>query len=1189
MQYENLTKDELLAEITRLKEELDKKTDQINNIELASHQYEFVCLHAPDGKYLYISPSCKEVTGYEVEEMIGKNPYDFFHYDDKERIRTESHEKALAGENPVVVSYRFIKKDGQVVWFETYTKLILDESGTVEKLVTSSRNISARVEAEISLKESEERFRQLAENINDVIFLRTPEKMLYVNPYFEKIWEKPVETLYDNPQSFLDIIHPNDRKHIESILYSEEYRNKGIFNEEYRILNSKKEIRWLWVRTAPVFKDGKVSRIVGIVRDITDKKEYEASLLKTTSILEETQKMAKIGTIEFQTDSKSTYWSDEIYELFELDPLEQDPSLNYFLDIIHPDDRESVYMSIRELFVKNYFSIIFRIILNNSKTKYIKCIGRYESNSSTKMDKQLLILQDISDFKKVEISLLEHSELLDQAQKLAKLGHWYWNIQKNEIEWSDQVFIIFGYEPFSVEVDFDLYSSRIHPEDRDYVISSINNSVFKKEGYLIEHRILLPDNRVKYVLATSKINLDINGEAENMIGIVQDITEMKENQIAFENSLSFTKQMLKYINEGIVVFDANNIVESCSEQFLRMWDLAGEDLSEINDRIFFRILSDKVINSDEFYEQQILLMEMPDAEMIDTVFLKNDKVLEMLSRPRVFKDTISGKILIFREITSWVRAKDELLWYNKDLEAAKNELEKQREILEDTINELEIAKKTAEEATKAKSFFLANMSHEIRTPMNAILGFADLLHSEINDPKQKKYLDAVSSSGKNLLTLINEILDLSKIEAGKFDLEYVVMDMKTLASEMHSIFQLKAEEKKIDLIVSIDNEFPDAIVLDETRMRQILLNLISNAVKFTDEGFVKLSLLVDRIDYVNNTVDITIEVEDTGIGIPENQKNKIFEAFVQMEGQSTRKYGGTGLGLTITKRLINLMNGNLNLISRIGKGSVFSVSFKNIEISSRDKNKDYYEKDSYDDIVFKNMKILIADDVEINRELIKSFLEKSDVKFLEAENGIQALELCKTELPDIVLIDMKMPVVDGYTASKQIKADPELKHIPLIAVTASVMPDSLKKVMEVCDSVLKKPVLSKDLFKELLKYVGAEKREPMKTIAEDDKSNDFIALQWGKIDDKTARYILERLNSEFIEDCNNLKDSLIIDDAESYGKKLMQLGEETSMNSLVQYGSMIVDDARNFDIDSLEKNLDLFDKIIQNIENSALK
>lgn len=327
-----------------------------------------------------------------------------------------------------------------------------------------------------------------------------------------------------------------------------------------------------------------------------------------------------------------------------------------------------------------------------------------------------------------------------------------------------------------------------------------------------------------------------------------------------------------------------------------------------------------------------------------------------------------------------------------------------------------------QEADRYKTEFLANMSHEIRTPMNAVLGFTEILQGMISDKQQKEYLNGIQSSGKALLSLINDILDLTKVEMGKVELEYSETDIHALFFELKQIFSHKFRQKEIDFILEIEKEIPAFLLLDEVRLRQILFNLVGNAVKFTEKGYVKLTLEKRYREADQSALDLLFSIEDTGIGIPKDQLLKIFNPFEQQKGQSYAKYGGSGLGLAITKRLIEMMDGKISVSSEPGKGSTFYVELNNINVVavSEFDSKSKSEIDTVN-IEFKPASILVVDDIEYNRNVVSGLLIQFNFILYEAENGKEAIEYAIKHQPDLILMDMKMPVMDGYVATKHLK------------------------------------------------------------------------------------------------------------------------------------------------------------------------
>jgi PAS domain S-box-containing protein len=363
------------------------------------------------------------------------------------------------------------------------------------------------------------------------------------------------------------------------------------------------------------------------------------------------------------------------------------------------------------------------------------------------------------------------------------------------------------------------------------------------------------------------------------------------------------------------------------------------------------------------------------------------------------------------------------------------------------------AKEDAEKANKLKSEFLANMSHEIRTPMNAILGFTEILSLEIENEKNKEYIDIISQAGKNLISLIDDILDLSKIEVDKIEIIPEEVNIKNLLEELYNLFNVTQKNEAIDFSLSISDELNEYVFIDELRLKQILYNLIGNSFKFTKSGSISLaaSLSTDR-----QTLLFTIS--DTGIGIPVNQQELIFESFRQQDAQSTRSYGGTGLGLAISKRLVQLMAGDITLESEPGQGSVFIVSVPYIstnEVPSVIRTTKLEEVE----LVDVNLKVLVVEDNLINRMLIKKMLESIDNKIvvIEASNGVEGLKLMKEVKPDLIFMDLMMPQMDGYEANRKIKQNSKFSKIPVVAWTARSMSDEEQKILAEFDAFLTKP------------------------------------------------------------------------------------------------------------------------------------
>jgi signal transduction histidine kinase/DNA-binding response OmpR family regulator len=374
--------------------------------------------------------------------------------------------------------------------------------------------------------------------------------------------------------------------------------------------------------------------------------------------------------------------------------------------------------------------------------------------------------------------------------------------------------------------------------------------------------------------------------------------------------------------------------------------------------------------------------------------------------------------------------------------------------------ELKEAKKIAEENANAKERFMANMSHEIRTPMNAVIGFTDLLKKTPLSKQQKEYLDAIHASGSNLMNIINDILDLSKIEAGKLTLEKINFDLGSLFSSLSVMFREKAAQKNIFLEVKKDLGVPGALYGDPTRLTQILVNLVNNAIKFTEKGNVSLSCELKNREH--DIAQLVFRVKDTGIGIPADKISGIFERFNQGNKETTRKYGGTGLGLSIVKDLVELQNGDIRVKSKVGAGSEFIVNLS-FPVSYQHEEVIPAGSTTLQRLSNGASKVLLADDNELNQRLASTYLKSFGLKVDVATNGEEAVTMFPKTKYDLVLMDIQMPLLDGYQAAKQIREKFGV-NTPIIAMTAHMMPGEKEKCASFgMNDYISKPFRESDL------------------------------------------------------------------------------------------------------------------------------
>jgi signal transduction histidine kinase/DNA-binding response OmpR family regulator len=498
-----------------------------------------------------------------------------------------------------------------------------------------------------------------------------------------------------------------------------------------------------------------------------------------------------------------------------------------------------------------------------------------------------------------------------------------------------------------------------------------------------------------------------------------------------------------------------------------------------------------------------------------------------------------------------------------------------RELLEEKLR--------AEQAVIEKSTFLANMSHEIRSPMNAILGFSELLEPEGLTPKQSQYVRAIRDSGASLLQLINDILDLSKIEAGKLELHPDPTDMRDSCEFLRTVFGQQALAKSLQLRFEISSDLPCALLLDRLRLRQVLVNLLGNAIKFTDRGWVKT-----RVRWQNQKAGgsgtLLIDVEDTGIGIPTEKLEEVFKPFVQADSRRTPEKEGTGIGLTIAKRLTKLMGGTISVESTVGQGTVFHLQFADVPVSGRLPVGDHAAPGGAVDFNdFAPATLLVVDDNRANRELIAGIFEKTHHRILFAPNGQAALECLAKTKPDVVLLDIRMPLMDGRATLAEIRKRASLASLPVIAVTASSEASDDMELRNQFNSFIRKPFSRHTLFVALAQFLqrashkdALDSPRPVEMAASDSRPSPERAALW--------RELVIELRRQEATEWSVLRDSLAVNETRAFAHNLFTLGQAAQCAPVMDYAGTLATDANSYAIARMERHLAAFPKLIQSLE-----
>ncbi len=703
----------------------------------------------------------------------------------------------------------------------------------------------------------------------------------------------------------------------------------------------------------------------------------------------------------------------------------------------------------------------------------------------------------------------------------------------------------------------DVLGPEVFAKNEPYIRAALAG---KKEFF--ERTLVKVDGSVAYTWAQYLPDID-KGRVRGFFVLVTDITEIKSAQVQLEKlnvelktqslaiekintSLAYERDRLhRYLNlvdMVIVTFDASGSISMINRKGAELLGFTEEELIGKNwfetslppeneaavKEVFERIMAGN-LEAYEYFENEI---QTKSGDRMLIAWHNNYFIDE--------NGRIEGTISAGEDIT-------------------------QRKLAEEALRQ---AKEAAESANAAKSNFLANMSHEIRTPMNAILGFSEILGRLVEDSKQQEYLQAIRASGKTLLTLINDILDLSKIEAGGIELAVSAVNVRSLLGEVESIFSQKCGEKNITFRLDIPADFPEGFLLDGIRLRQILFNLVGNAVKFTDRGGIVLGVTCDRAITEKPSCRLCLDffVRDTGIGISADQQERIFEPFTQHSGQVHAVYGGTGLGLSISRRLADVMNASLTVSSVRGEGSVFTLHFEDAEPalaladSGADRNKE-------EEFLFTACNVLVADDVAYNRELLVAMLNLPGLSVLAVKNGTEALEAIGREHPDIVLMDIRMPLLDGFETVRRIKGDRATSMIPVIAITASVLGEAEREArLAGFDAYLRKPIDRR----ELLHLMGTLLGE--KAVKNTGSCSDTRLLPRNLIY-CTDPEMLGIMEAEILPACDRLQSKLFVEEIRNLAISAEALALRFKDDALKNWAGSLKDRVVNYDTAGMKRVL----------------
>jgi PAS domain S-box-containing protein len=980
------------------------------------------------GRVTFANPAATHLTGYEEEELIGQVLHEKIHHSrpdgssypiaDCQLHSVLPFEERITGHEEM-----FVRKDGTFFSVRCAGSSIIQD-GIPVGTVIEAQDITKEKKAERALRDSEERMRTLSDYVPVFVWACRADGWCYSlnDRWYQYTGLKPEEAL---GIGWLGALHPDDRERALS-KWAQAIAQGGAYEMELRYRRSDGEYRWFIAKALPL-KDasGLITDWFGTSLDIHDRKLSEQSLAHLAAIVTSSED----AVISFSRDSKIVTWNQAAEKLFGWSARE---AIGQTAAIYVPPERLAESAQISERLRRGEAIDQFETV---RRRKDGSLIDVSLTISPIKVDQEVVGLsvtaRDITERKRIEQQREQQARLLDLSLDAISV----WGADRGIEYWNEGAEKLYGY---SAEEAIGRSMHDLLKTSQSVSSQEIEDQI-RREGEW-EGRLGHVNKHGGQVAVLSRQQRIARPDGEVILEVNRDITILEEAEEAVAEAAAHLKAVVETAVDGIITIDEHGIIASVNPAVEKMFGYSARE-------VIGRNLS--------------MLIPEPYWSEHDGYWQTGERKLIGSGRE------VRGRRKNGSEFSLDLGVSETMIGARRFFTGLLRDATNRKQVEQALIE----AKEKADAASYAKSEFLANMSHEIRSPLTGVLGYAEILLSRLSDPKDLESVRTIKQSGQYLLQIINDILDLAKIEAQGVDLEREALHLAVFLTEVYALMEVNAREKALPLFLKYDGVIPQKIESDSKRLRQILINLLSNAIKFTEHGKVELVVRFLRVES-----ELQFEVSDSGIGMTQEQQRNLFQPFTQGDSSVTKVYGGTGLGLAITRRLVGALGGTIVVDSLPGRGSTFRVTVPVAVLSGSYGSATDPENSRAQARLFAEKmtaRILICEDQPEIRQLMGYFIEQAGGRVTLIDSGQAAVDVI-AQAPndfDVVLLDIQMPRLDGYEVARRIRQLGFRK--PLIAVTAAAMPNDRAKCLAAgCDDYLPKPIEGKQLIAMITRYTA---------------------------------------------------------------------------------------------------------------------